>query len=48
MIDNAIMFDVGVESGNHCFEDYALTDVINLKNKVNREAAENPLKGGLS
>ena len=40
MIDNAIMFDVGVESGNHCFEDYALTNATNLKNKVNREAAE--------
>jgi hypothetical protein len=48
MIDDSIMFDVGVESGNHCFEDCALTNVINFKNKVNREAAETPLKGGLS
>jgi hypothetical protein len=48
MIDNPIMLDIGVESGNHCFEDYALIDVIKLKNKVKREAVEIPLKGGLS
>ena len=42
MIDNAIMLDIGVESGNHCFEDCALTIVIKLKNKVKREAAEKP------
>ena len=48
MIDNAIMLDIGVESGDHCFEDYALTNVLNLNNKVKREAVEIPLKGGLS
>ena len=48
MIDNSIMLDIGVESGNHWFEEYPLANVINLKNKVKREAAETPLKGGLS
>ena len=48
MIDDAIMLDIGVESGNHWFEECPLANVINLKNKVKREAAETPLKGGLS
>jgi hypothetical protein len=48
MIDDSIMLDIGVESGNHWFEDYPLTKVINLKNKVKREAVEIPLRGGLS
>jgi hypothetical protein len=35
MIDNAIMLDIGVESGNHCFEDYALTNPINFEEQGN-------------